>query len=410
MATIVPSFGKGISDYAAANSFVDDFVSYQLSHGRKYFRSIAWVGWSDVGMHRSEAAVAGAPGHSPERRAAAVGLLFNTSEQGLDLFVAALRDQGQRSHQMPCLLQTFDFRVASDTLLWARPSVPDVTRMQDSRDLGAQLRSSDDLKYLLALDAITQQRSLDFFVLLSPDGTAGNKQAYENGFRSAFASRRNEMVVQGTRYGTTLTLRAGPWKSGLPAATDNSRFDGQAVLSLIELALSHGAASMAVSDADKNVASSVAEGFFDQIVEKLRNTDREAREQILLELNLDGFSDRQIELLHALVFESVRGSDQELPQVTSESVGQDGSVRQVKAVIDAELKQVLRLENATVSERGSFQEYGLDSISGMQLVSRLEKTLGLEIPPGWLIEYGTIETLSQKILEQQQSATIGPAR
>jgi acyl carrier protein len=44
----------------------------------------------------------------------------------------------------------------------------------------------------------------------------------------------------------------------------------------------------------------------------------------------------------------------------------------------------------------------------MQLVSRLEKTLGLEIPPGWLIEYGTIETLSQKILEQQTTA--GPAR
>jgi polyketide synthase PksN len=85
-------------------------------------------------------------------------------------------------------------------------------------------------------------------------------------------------------------------------------------------------------------------------------------------------------------------------------------VQQVKAVIDSELKQVLRLEHATVSERGSFQEYGLDSISGMQLVSRLEKTLGLEIPPRWLLEYSTIETLSQKILEQQQSAMTAHAR
>jgi 3-oxoacyl-(acyl-carrier-protein) synthase/acyl carrier protein len=404
MATIIPSFGKGISDYAAANSFVDDFVSYQLSQGRKYFRSMAWVGWSDVGMHRSEAPVAS--GHSPERRAAAVGLLFNTSEQGIDLFVAALRDQGQRSHQMPCLLQTFDFQDACDTLLWAKPTVSDVTRMRDSRDRGAQLRSSDDLKYLLALDAITQQPALDFFVLLCPpdsDGAEERKQVYENGFRSAFASRRNEMVAQGMRHGPTLALRADLWKS---STSDNSPFDGAAALSLIELALTHGAASMAVSDNDMNVTPSpaTAEGDFDQIVEKLRNTNREAREQILLELNLDGFSDRQIELLHALVFESVSGSHQELPQVTSASVAPDESVRQVKTVLDAELKQVLRLENATVSERGSFQEYGLDSISGMQLVSRLEKTLGLEIPPRWLIEYGTIETLSQKILEQQQPA------
>jgi 3-oxoacyl-(acyl-carrier-protein) synthase/acyl carrier protein len=408
MATIVPSFGKGISDYAAANSFVDDFVSYQLSQGRKYFRSMAWVGWSDVGMHRSEAAVAS--GHSPERRASAVGLHFNTSEQGIDLFVAALRDQGQRSHQMPCLLQTFDFQAACDTLLWARPSVPDVTRTQD-RDLGAQLCSSNDLKYLLAIDKLTQQNPIDFFVLLSPldsDGPEGLKQAYENGFRSAFASRRNEMVAQGTRRGATLALQAVPWKSGTPAVTDNSHFDGQAALALIELALAHGASSMTVTDVASSAitagAGIAAEGVFDQIVEKLRNTDREAREQILLDLNLDGFSDRQVELLHALVFESASGSDQEQPQVTAQSAGPNESVRHVKAVIDSELKQVLRLENATVSERGSFQEYGLDSISGMQLVSRLEKTLGLEIPPRWLIEYGTIETLSQKILEQQPPA------
>ena len=58
MATMVPRFGKGLSDYAAANAFADDFVSYQISHGRKYFCSMAWAGWADVGSHSSETAPA----------------------------------------------------------------------------------------------------------------------------------------------------------------------------------------------------------------------------------------------------------------------------------------------------------------------------------------------------------------
>jgi polyketide synthase PksN len=88
---------------------------------------------------------------------------------------------------------------------------------------------------------------------------------------------------------------------------------------------------------------------------------------------------------------------------------QNVSLQEIKSVIDAELKNILRLGSTAVSEQGTFQQYGLDSISGMQLVSRLEKTLGMEVPPSWLIDFSTIETLSEKISESQHSAAAASA-
>jgi 3-oxoacyl-(acyl-carrier-protein) synthase/acyl carrier protein len=431
-AAMVPRFGKGISDYAAANAFVDDFVSYQISHGRKYFSSMAWVGWSDVGMHHSETAVD--VGELPERRSSAVGLLFNSSQQGIKLFTAALHDGGHRSHQIPCLLEESAFHGACETLLHSRPTTPKMNNASGASDLGWHSVTSDDLSYLSVVDDVMQQAPLDFFVLLSPSpvkGAQGHRQAYHNGFRSAFATYRNELVAQGRRRGATLALQAGPRKDSTPVRSGNGSFpsallEPQVALSLLEVALVQGGSSVVVSGVHNNedaasllaettvisgpAASTrkerpVVEGDFEQVVAKLQNADREARKQILLEINLDGFSDSQIQLLHALVFENTTELDTEADQIRSTHMGPPGiSLREVKALIDAELKSVLRLENTAVSERGSFQQYGLDSISGMQLVSRLEKSLGLEVPPRWLIEYSTIETLSEKIIESQQPA------
>jgi 3-oxoacyl-(acyl-carrier-protein) synthase/acyl carrier protein len=435
MAAMVPRFGKGISDYAAANAFADDFVSYQVGQGRKYFRSMAWVGWSDVGLHRSEAAAG--PAEQMERRAGEVGLLFNSSQKGIDLFIAGLRDAGQRSHRMPCLLDESAFHNACDTLLWVKANAPSVNNAPQSADLDSYSGNPDDLSYLSAVDEITEQAPLDFFVLLSPlraEATEGRRQAYQNGFRSAFATFRNGLVALGKRKGATLALQAGPWKGDNPAPNCESPLESLqsgAALKLVEVALAQGGSAIVASGlrsgARAEDAASVLEGIvavrhaasttgqrpaseavFEQVLSKLKNADREAREQILLEVNLDGFSDSQVEILYALVFEKTKGSDTEAAQVMSsngkKSEAPSVSLREIRSVIDAELKNVLRLENATVSENGSFQQYGLDSISGMQLVSRLEKMLGLEVPPSWLIDYSTIETLSGKIVETQKSA------
>ncbi|HEV2963053.1 MAG TPA: KR domain-containing protein, partial [Candidatus Angelobacter sp.] len=427
IAAMIPSFAKGISDYAAANAFADHFVSYQIGQRREYFCSMAWVGWSDVGLHRSDAAL---PSDGlPERRAASVGLLFNSSRQGIELFEAALSDAGSRSHRLPCLLNESAFQRSSDTLLWARPAI--LNTMQEAAALDLHSGNAD-LGYVLSIDEITQQAPLNFFVLLSQlstEGAAGRRQAYRNGFCSAFAAHRNELVTRGKRKGATLALQAGPWKSGSSAVSDNSlleRLVPQAALSLIEAALAQGGSSILVSDSrNKDLAYSVAgatlkdelvpstskqnsasESPFEQVLTRLKNADRNAREQILLEVNLDRFSDDQIEELYGLVFENNIRPEMEEAQVTSKTANQSSeqsiSRQEIKTVIAAELKDVLRLNGTTVSERDRFQQYGLDSISGMQLVSRLERVLGLEVPPRWLIDYCTIETLSEKINDTQQ--------
>ena len=332
------------------------------------------------------------------------------------------------------------FQNAGDTLLWAKASVPDINKVPKITDLDQDPSATVSLNYLAVLDELTQQAPLDFFVLLSPVLVGRAKksgQAYHNGFRSAFANRRNELAAQGKRQGATLALQAGPWKPSAPAGNDNSPFapfEAQAALSLIEVALSQRGSPIAVANARNQDAAvlalldsvsrrplvfatgqkPVAEAAFEQVLAKLKNAEGEARERILLETNLDEFSDSQLDQMYALVFKDAPKSETEAAPVVlgdeKQLQEQDASLSEIKAVIDAELKNVLRLDNAAVSERGSFQQYGLDSISGMQLVSRLEKTLGMEVPPRWLIDYSTIETLSEKIAERQQAVMVSTAR
>ncbi|CAM2069617.1 SDR family NAD(P)-dependent oxidoreductase [Sulfidibacter corallicola] len=68
-------------------------------------------------------------------------------------------------------------------------------------------------------------------------------------------------------------------------------------------------------------------------------------------------------------------------------------------VIRETLSEVLKLSQ--VDERQSFQNYGLDSISGMQFSTRLEKKLKCEVQPQWLLEFSTVETLSQHLVKHQ---------
>jgi 3-oxoacyl-(acyl-carrier-protein) synthase/acyl carrier protein len=438
MATMVPRFGKGLSDYAAANAFADDFISYQISQGHRYFCSMAWVGWSDVGLHKSETTPAAKD--NPERRSSAVGLLFNDNQQGIDLFVAGLRDGGQRSHRMPCLLDESAFENASDTLMWAKATAPDTDRHDLKRsDLEQHPGTTSGVDYLTVLDELTQQAPLDFFVLLSPAliGKAQNTgHPYCNGFRAAFANRRNELIAAGKRRGATLALQTGPWKTSTAAKSDSSSFvpfEMQAALSLIEVALSQGSSPIALtnphnkdaailelldSGSARPIASAIEKpatiGAFEQVIAKLRNAAGEARQGILLKVNLDEFSDSQIEQMYALVFDDAPKLEAEVaPAILNDTkqLHEHGiSFREIKAVIDAELKSVLRLGSTAVSEQGSFQQYGLDSISGMQLVSRLEKTLGMEVPPSWLIDFSTIETLSEKIAEGRQAVIVTPVQ
>ena len=69
------------------------------------------------------------------------------------------------------------------------------------------------------------------------------------------------------------------------------------------------------------------------------------------------------------------------------------------SIVKEALAEVLTLN--AIDEDESFQTYGLNSVSAMQLTARLEQELRQEVPPQWLIDFPTIRTLSQHLIQQE---------
>lgn len=102
----IPVLASGITDYAAANAFMDYFASYQYRKGNTYYKSINWPGWKDVGM--------GAP-KSPIYYQ--IGFTALSTADGLLMLDKSLRF-GQNPCIMPCLVNTENFK--PDMLLSVR--------------------------------------------------------------------------------------------------------------------------------------------------------------------------------------------------------------------------------------------------------------------------------------------------
>ena len=74
----------------------------------------------------------------------------------------------------------------------------------------------------------------------------------------------------------------------------------------------------------------------------------------------------------------------------------------IKTAIRELAADLLKLRE--MDEHEAFQNYGMDSVFGVQLAIRLEKRLDLDIPPKWLIDFPTIQTLAEHLLAEQTSA------
>jgi len=100
-----------------------------------------------------------------------------------------------------------------------------------------------------------------------------------------------------------------------------------------------------------------------------------------------------------------QGSQQNL---TSQSSGtgqqeakQGGQEITEQMIID-NMEKVLGIKKDTIDLDKPFQDYGLDSITAIQLTAALEKKLEVSIPPNWLIEYPTISTLTEKLNQENK--------
>lgn len=71
-------------------------------------------------------------------------------------------------------------------------------------------------------------------------------------------------------------------------------------------------------------------------------------------------------------------------------------------MIISNIEKVLGINNDAIDLDKPFQDYGLDSITAIQLTAALEKKFEVSIPPSWLIEYPTINTLTERLNQENK--------
>ncbi|WP_343224445.1 type I polyketide synthase [Paenibacillus sp. ACRRX] len=94
----VPSLGAGVSDYAAANAYMDYFAAYQHRIGNTCYQSIQWPNWGETGL-----------GVTRSQTYSMLGFTAHRTAEGLSLLDACLRYE-DRACIMPCIVQQPVFR------------------------------------------------------------------------------------------------------------------------------------------------------------------------------------------------------------------------------------------------------------------------------------------------------------
>jgi acyl transferase domain-containing protein/acyl carrier protein len=117
VAAIIPALAVGISDYAAANAFMDYYAAYQFSTGDRRFKSINWPSWKETGMGE----VSG-----PAYRK--LGLVSHTTAEGL-LMLERVIGLSENSSIFPCMVSKTNFD--------ARALIAPASRELDSKPSGS---------------------------------------------------------------------------------------------------------------------------------------------------------------------------------------------------------------------------------------------------------------------------------
>ncbi len=234
---------------------------------------------------------------------------------------------------------------------------------------------------LAALDAASVDCDLDVMLLFaSAAGALGNAgqadYAAANAYMDAFAEERNARVALGRRRGLTLAIDWPYWRDGgmaMPQAAIDAmeRFSGARPLET-------GAAFAAL---DAAVAAARSGGL----------------SQILV---LDGDRERlRAALLGGPSATDVAVSPASADAVLSANVNADA----VQAYLAERIAAMLGVSVQRLDAHETLDRYGLDSVSGLQIVEALEASLGA-LPKTLLFEYPTLAKLTRALME-----THGPA-
>ncbi len=275
----------------------------------------------------------------------------------------------------------------------------------------------------LLLDELTAAEPLDFFLMFSSLGAFGvrgsSDYAYATAFQNAFAHERKARGAAGV----TVAQCWSAWEQDnlFPASRKQLEDMGFYLINMarafpvIERSLAGGdavPALLSVYDADRvsaRLGLTPAAAEPDPWALRIDAWEqRRARGEAVVEAIVAELGEQDVAALPAaLVSRLYRLLCETAPAVSAEAVVAPKSVPetlpevaaskadslrdQVRALVMA----VLRLDHIDDDKR--LQEVGLDSISAMHFATRMEKILGCEVQPQWLLDYPTVTDLTRHL-------------
>lgn len=149
---------------------------------------------------------------------------------------------------------------------------------------------------------------------------------------------------------------------------------------------------------------------FSELLKRLSSGSEPVGPEVLEDIDLDSLEEWQIEKLSSVFLEQPpvpAQSPAPAPANVPAGVANIEAITPVLPSIDNIQKllielmsDILKVDRGSIEKSESFQSYGLDSISGTQLTSKLEQALNFEMSSAWLLEYSTVNELSQMILKK----------
>lgn len=279
------------------------------------------------------------------------------------------------------------------------------------------------------LDELTAAEPLDWFVLFSSIAAYGlrgsSDYAYAAAFQNEFARWREGRVAAGERRGVTRSLCWGPWSVDTYLANrPNENFsrlgwalmEGRSAFDAMLQAIDSAGASIGIVETNDPGAAratfnleplaQAGSGSRDWValerelghLERARDAgslperphaDRVA--EVLAKFDVEAMPPSLLERAHGLLAAQAREVAQDRPPALEAR-----SRSALRDVVRQTVTEVLKLPVAC-DERATFQNFGIDSISAMQLATRLEKRLAMPITPQWFLEFNTVSTLTEHL-------------
>lgn len=303
---------------------------------------------------------------------------------------------------------------------------------------------SNKVQGTLNIDRTLADEPLDFFFNYSSMAAFGSRgladYAYATAFQNAMARYRNTQVAEGKRFGRTVSICWGPW--GVDDAFSQEKLEKLLTywqnmgLAFIDVSMAMSfMSSICCTDVGtvgifsaQNQETAIKSMGLNHILHILTDEEKVFNARILAfernELSEVDFANF-VKKITAANYKGAPLSDEKLFAIekaiksraltnsaqknskldlnkgnlnTSEKI-LNSIKKPIIQVIKDSVERVLKIPHDMIEVEKTFQEYGLDSITAMQLATILEKELSQSVPTEWFIEHPGITDLEKKLAE-----------